>query len=642
MGRLKDAVTKARTEPVPNAFMASAANMSEMDMQTIARHSKSQPWAERMWHYYHTIGEYRFAVDWKGNMLSKAILGASYDDGTGPKAVTEGQAKFWMDNLHGDRDGQAEMLRQFGIHWTVAGECYLMSYKDTDPMGDGGDIWQVISPTVIRIPQTDDAKYAIDNVEIDLPKSEVYCWRIWNPDPQRPLLAMAPSRSVLSDLAEIERLTEHIAAQIDSRLAGAGILLMPSEINVPTPPVPDGAVVKQVNTAVQLMNLINVAMAQSIRDRSNASAKVPIVITAPGDVIEKIQHLTFWSELDAEAQNMRKEAIRRLALGLDMPPEVLMGTSESNHWNAWQSDESSIKAHTEPLLKVITTSLAKGYLRPNLMGGAEEYNIAPVEQKELRKFSIMADTSEMRLRPNRSKEALELYELGLLTRKAVIRETGFDPDDEMEDEERRLWLLMKVASGQTTPEFVEAALSELGVQLDVAAPASEEDTGHEARPAPSLEQHPVIDIPDRERSERRKEARDVGNVPSADRERRASLSEDRIRLAAAVAVGAEQAVFRALERAGNRMRNKIGGKSTGVSAGETYLTFGCQPGDLDFYLDDAWGEGVYALAHHTGIAPEVLKDALDGYCRVLLTTQQPHSFKLLEKHLEMGLRGVAA
>lgn len=642
MGRLKDAVTKARTEPVANSFVASAADVGLMSMQEISRTGASKGWQELCYKYYHSIGEYRFACDWKGNMLSKAILHATFDtgDGHGAKVQINGPAKFWMDSLFGDPDGQAEMLRLIGINFSVAGECYVVAYEDPDPFGDGGDIWKVVAPTKFRRPVGDTGKYAIANVEIDVPKEQVFAMRIWNPDVEDPLLPMAPSQAVQSSLAEIARLTEHIAAQIDSRLAGAGILLMPSEMTMPTPPIPDGAQVKQANSAVDLMRLINQAMAQSIRNRADASAMVPIVITAPGDVIDKIQHLTFWTELDEKANEMRTQAIRRLALGLDMPPEVLMGNAESNHWNAWQADEASIKAHTEPLLKIITSSLAKGYLRRNLLAGISEANVEAVPQTELRKYTILADTSEMRLRPNRSKEALEMYEMGLLSREATIRETGFDPIDVMDDEERKMFLLFKVASGQTTPEFVHAALKELGVDLNVPTP---DEASHEARPAPSLAEHPVQDIPDRERSESRRDARNNGNVPSADTARRASLSEDKMRLAAAVAVGSEQAVFRALERAGNRMRQKMGGKVAGISAGETYLTFGIQKtGDLDYYLEDAWGENVYALAYHSGITAETLKGALDGYCRILLTNQQPHKFQTLEAHLQMALRGVAA
>ena len=627
-------------EVLPNSLVASAAVMGYDKFENLSR-SSSQPWYPTAWNYYHTIGEYRYVCDWIGTGLSKAKLFATLLGPDGPKKETTGPAKEYVDRLFGNADMQAEMQRLLGIHWTVTGDAYIIAHANIDPFGDGEDQWYVVAPHKLTKPVTESDYYSINGKQIKVPNKQVVCIRLWRPDPEDGEKAISPTQAVLSDLGEIARLTDHIAAQIDSRLAGAGILLMPNEITFPAPPVADGAKIKQANTAVDLMQLINQAMAQSIRNRSDASAMVPIVITAPGEAIQYVKHLKFWSELDEKALEMRTQAIRRLALGMDVPPEVLQGTSDSNHWSAWQADESAIKAHIEPLLKIITSSLAKGYLRPLLMAGAKNLNIAPVPQDQLRLYSIGADTSELRLRPNRSKEAFELYDRGELNGAALLRETGFDPDgDSMNDESRKMWLLMKIAQGSPTPELVDAALRELKIDLKVAAPAG--DPANEARPSPSLEDHPRTDIPDPERSDRRKEARDTGNVPSADPSRRRSeLPADKAKLAAITAVGCEQAIFRALERAGNRMRNKLGGKLPGVSAGETYMTFGTQAGDLDFYLDDAWGENVNVLAAHAGVSKETLKDALDGYCRILLTTQQPHSFTRLENHLSMSLRGTS-
>lgn len=641
MAKMKSEPPVSELVPVPNSLVASAAVMGYDKIENLSR-SSSQPWYQTAWNYYHSIGEYRYVCDWIGTGLSKAVLHATKKTRDGIKIETSGPAKEYIDRLFGDRDMQAEMQRLLGIHWTVTGDAYMVAHADTDPFGDGEDQWHIVAPHKLTKPNSPTDYYSISGKQIKIPQNQVACIRLWRQDPEDPEKAISPTQAVLSDLGEIARLTDHIAAQIDSRLAGAGILLLPNEITFPAPPVPDGAKLKQANTAVDLMQLINQAMAQSIRNRSDASAMVPIVITAPGEAIQYVKHLTFWSDLDEKALEMRTQAIRRLALGMDVPPEVLQGTSDSNHWSAWQADESAIKAHIEPLLKIITSSLAKGYLRPLLKSGAAHLNIAPIAQEELRLYSIGADTSELRLRPNRAKEAFELYDRGELNGGALLRETGFAPEEDgMNDESRKLWLLMKIAQGSPTPELVDAALRELGIDLQAEAPGG--DTANEARPSPSLEDHPGVDIPDRERSERRRDARGAGNVPSANPEtRRAGIPDDRAKLAAAVAVGSEQAIFRALERAGNRMRNKMGGKLSGVSAAETYLTFGAQASDLDFYLDDAWGDNVSALATHAGISKEVLKGALDGYCRILLTTQKPHTFTSLENHLSMSLRGVEA
>jgi hypothetical protein len=364
-------------------------------------------------------------------------------------------------------------------------------------------------------------------------------------------------------------------------------------------------------------------MATSIDNRSHASAMVPLVITAPADAIAAVKHITFWSGLDAQAIELRNEAIRRLALGMDMPPEVLQGSKDSNHWAAWQADEASIKSHTEPLLKIITTSLASGFLRPLLKDDK-------TFKEPLRKFSLMADTYDMRLRPNRSKEALELYNLGELSGVALVRETGFDAEDAMSDEERAAWFTRKVAGGSTTPEIVEAALRELGVVLkvvhDTQAPETIRDTIHDdpnqpqgtqTPPPPSLKGLPNMGTPDRVTSERRKSARDAGTVPSADRMRKSSLI-----------AASEMAVVRALERAGNKLKSKMSVKPT-CAAADIYKFVSAE--DTAFLLDDAWGH-VPAVAERYAVEENRLVGILNSYTEKVLTTQEPHTFEKFEDY----------
>lgn len=630
-------------EPVaPNTMIASAARIGGANLRNLSRRSTQAAWHTDAWMFYHTIGEFRYACDWAGAMLSKAILYPTIKNADGViERVMTGPAVEYIDQLFADDDGRAEMLRQIGIHMSVTGDLYIVGYANPDPFGEE-EVWQVVAPHRITRPATDnpDEHYRINGEEINVPQNEVFCMRLWRPDPEDPEKSISPAAAVLNILGEIARLTDHVAAQVDSRLAGAGILLMPSEMQLPPPPPDAEGIVRQsASNAEELMRQISFAMEKAIENRSSAAALVPIVITAPGDVIDKIQHMTFWSELSEQAMELRKEAIGRLALGMDIPPEVLQGVSEANHWSAWQADESAIKAHTEPLLKLVTAGLAQKYLRPLLTEDGEDMDgevIPGVPLNEVRRYSIGADTSEMRLRPNRSKEALELHDRGILKDEALVRETGFDPEDMLDEEGLKTWLLRKMAQGSTTPELVEAANRQLGLDLPKISQPGEE--GQEGRPTPSLEDHPVLDIPDREVGERRADARRRGNVPSSDVARRAASAETTNKLAAAVAVGSEQAIFRALERAGNRMRNKMGGKLEGIPARDTYLTFGAQPGDLDFYLDDAWGDNISALSEHAGVSKERLKGALDGYCRILLTTQKPHTFKGLESHLTMALR----
>lgn len=614
-------MARTRTKDVPpasNSFVASAAKAGLRSLKNLSRSSRADGWQIEGWKYYHSIGEYRYACDWVGNQLSKALIFASQVVDGKARRVAEGDAFDVIEQLFGDPDGRAEMFRLVGIHMTVAGECHILGYEDPDPMGDGGDVWHVIGATQLR--QAPDGQYWINGQTLDVDPNKVVAFRIWRPDPIDPESAIAPTRALLSILGEIARLTDHVAAQVDSRLAGAGILLMPSEMTFPTPPSADGESARVANNAEDLMRLITEAMGASIDDRSDPSALVPIVITAPAEVIDKIQHLTFWSELDSHAIELRTEAIRRLALGMDMPPEVLQGAADANHWSAWQADESAIKAHTEPLLKLITGVITRQYLRPVLYGMG-------MDVEEVRTYGIMCDTSEMRLRPNRSKEALELYNLGALSREALIRETGFEVDDAMSDKERAEWLMQKVAGGSTTPEIVEAALREMGVTLNVIHDTQAPETIREsvdgpapteARPAPSLKDHPVQDIPDQKISADRKQARDEGRVPSADIARKAALI-----------AASDMLVVRALERAGNKLKNQMTVKPT-CAATDIYKFV--QAVDTRSLLDDAWAH-VPGIAERYGIDAEWLTANLHTYVKELLESQRAHNYEMFSAYL---------
>ena len=251
-------------------------------------------------------------------------------------------------DLFGDSDGRAEMLRLIGIHMTVTGEFNIVGYTEVDDLGYERDVWHVAAAgKVTRQGSTDDAKYIVNGVTLNVDPAEVIAFRVWRPDPLDPEKAISPARAVLTILGEIHRLTEHVAAQVDSRLAGAGIFLVPSEMQFPAPPPNADGSPRQANNAEDLMVLLQATMAKAIENRGDAEALVPIVITAPADAIASVKHMTFWTELDQHAIELRSEAIRRLALGMDMPPEVLTGTAESNHWNAWQADEAAIKSFRE-------------------------------------------------------------------------------------------------------------------------------------------------------------------------------------------------------------------------------------------------------------------------------------------------------
>lgn len=588
-------------QPVTKApsMLAAAKRLSgRPDITKISR-SAGRGWQNEAWQFYDVVGEFRYGVDWTSAMLSRATLFVSRD---GTRLTQDDTlASAYLAAFFGGPEVVGQMLREVAVHLTVAGECYIVG-----TVRDGVERWHVVAATELS---ARGGNYYMWGKKIES-DADPMILRIWRPHPRRWTEANSPARAILPILSEIDQLTKFVAAQVDSRLAGAGLLLLPSEINLPSGQIAeteDGEQVAQPTaSATAFVTALTQAMTASLTDREAASSVVPIVATAPGEQIGNAQHLTFWTDLQEQAKELRDEAIRRLGLGMDLPPEVVLGTADTNHWNAWKVDESAIKAHAEPLLALITESLTTGYLRPLLIADGME----PIEAE---RYAIEADTSELRLRPDRSREALELHDRGAITDEALLREVGFDPTDAPSREEFSRWLLRKIAQGQTTPELVEAAARVLGANVATPQqPAEEEADGHEARPTPSLTEHPYEGPP------RRTTTGPEGASP--------------------VAAASEVIVTRALERAGNRLRSRIGKPLADVPAREAYLHAPIRPKDCDNLLDDAFTNlPTYTICQQQ-VSAERLEAALDAYCRHLMVTRTPYSAATLQTFLSDQLQ----
>lgn len=571
-----------------------------------------QGWQAEAWRHYDICSELRYAANWVGNVLSRATLNIQRLTVAGSEQVLVGPSVQALSTLFGGPEGQAQMLQSFGVHLTIAGEAYLVGRQV-----NGKDVWAVVGSREVKVNGTNwMIELGNGTPPITLSDNDAVI-RIWRPHPCHQLEADSPVRALLPILTEIEFLTRHIFAQVTSRLAGAGVWPLPQSMTFPPPP--DGT--PSVNNADAFMHTLADAMLTPIKDPGSPAALVPVTITVPDELMGKIgKPITFWTDLDQHAMELRSEAIRRFAIGMDMPPEIVLGTavtgSAANHWTAWQIEETSIKVHVEPMLELIVAALTIGYLRP--LGGI------PADE------AMGYDTSQIRLRPNRSKEAIELYDRGQLTAKALRRETGFDEDDAPTMEETRTWLVRKVASGSATPDQVAAALHLLGVDLPSATPLPPSDQHtRQARPAPSLRGHPTRAIP--------APPDGAPGSPSADTPGGTGRNAPPYDV---LLPAADALVYRALERAGNRLRNATSTQVPGVCAAETYMFVKPNVRSIGKLMEDAWTH-VPEVVDGLG-DPEQITACLDAYVRGLLAEQQPHCRESLARHLGLVVEAVLA
>lgn len=570
-----------KTLPKPNAVIASAARVSAGRRKDRPRGSIGEPWQVEAWDMLDTVGELSFYHDWLSNAGKRCTLWVGEEtigENGEPTVVptTYEPAHAALAALFGGEAGQAQMLGQMFGHIAIPGETWLVGLPTPPVAPDDPDQWRVLSHEEIRDMGSTWIIDRGDGVQETYKDEDVYVARIWNPHPRRAVHATSSVRAALPILRQLVGLEKHAAANIDSRLAGAGILAVPSEMTFNSPVLPDDDTTDV--TMDPFLAALTEAMVTAIEDRSDASAVVPIVVRAPAEHLAAIKHITLSTPFDEKASKRTEAQVQRLANSLSVPAEVLTGMADVNHWTGWLLDENAVKMHVEPPLQVITHGLSTRYLWAVLQGNADYLDPA------LRKYRIMGSTANLRTRPNRSAEAQSGHERVIISDAAYAREVGFEEEDILtpDDPEWQRRMLMRVAAAGT-PELAAAALNLLGIPLTLPEPPTA------STPAPQA----VASAPE----------------PQAIEARRTLPQQEQM---AAALAASEVLVLRAVERAWNRA-GKRGRTRTPVTASV-----------LDTAMTGVWDHAPRTAAL-LGFDPEAYAATLDRYTRGLLTSGADHN-----------------
>lgn len=413
------------------------------------RHTKSDSWQGDAWETYDQVGEQRFLASTLANRMSQARLyvGELPDNLTDePVPLEDGLPFDVFRALQQTPAAMAQMIRRWGVLLFIPGEAYLVGVPSAEddrvpeqnglpdwlsPLGPGEDTdgdgvpldrleWHALSEDEVSVSDDDTVTLTIAGESRVLQQRDCWVVRIHRPHPRLWIEPDSPTRSSLPVLRELIGLTMHISAQVDSRLAGAGVFLVPQEAAREIRKVHNLS--DEEDVAEDLTAMLMEAMITPIADRSNASALVPLVLEVPGENIDQFRHITFATPLDAESRELREEAIRRLALGQDCPPELLLGVSGMNHWGAWLVREDVVTTHIEPPLSLICDALTTQYLWPVL----QQQGMAP---EEFQRYAIWYSVEHLIIRPNRGTDAMALYDKGELSGEALRDYLGFSDAD---------------------------------------------------------------------------------------------------------------------------------------------------------------------------------------------------------------------
>ncbi|MYX39020.1 hypothetical protein GTY85_37475 [Streptomyces sp. SID8377] len=558
--------------------------------------SPDQGWQNRAWDMYHAVPEVRFAANWIGNAMSGALLYAARraDDGTIERAPDNHRANEIVSQIAGGPDGQAKMLGAFGKHLTVPGEGWIIVRPNADVLSpdspeDGHD-WRVLSVREVR-QQAGKLIATIEGDEIEVPEGDQenvdpdapVAIRVWEADPERAIEADSPVRSSLELLEELQLLNAAVKAIARSRLTGRGILLVPKGTRFPTTTTQAGA-------EDDLIEILMTVAETAIRDPESAAATVPIVLEVPAESISDFKLLTFESDFDELALKLREEAVRRFAIGMEIPAEFLLGLGDVNHWSAWALTEEAIRLGIEPKLATLSYAITQQWMRPLLEAeGIEDWH----------RWMVWYDSSPLRVRANRSETALQVHDRGVISDEALRRETGFDDSDAPDEAE--------LARRKKAAEEEAPAEPELPVDETTSPPDTQQD-----EPEPD-------DLP-------------------------ASAAPDRAALYAA----ADGLIWAALSAAGEKLKRtpacprseRSRAREIQAAALHTALPVAADGVEKWRLLDGAWAR-VPEIAGRYGLDPECLTASLDDYARELIAAGVEHDYGVVPGVLTSCLAAAA-
>lgn len=573
----------------PRSVLAAAVNLTDRPVGWKGRRGEDV-WQKDAWYFYDAIGELRFATNWLANAVSLADMYVAEVDPetgliTGP--TDNPVAQRILKSILGGSVKRSQAQATMALNWQVAGEVFILIRSR--PRND--DEWIVLSSTEVE-ERGGQFTYCdpITGGRVEMNPQTDLLIRIWSPHPRYQSHADSPVRAALPILKEIERTSMNIAARLDSRLAGSGVWIIPKELDFPAGDnTPAGA--------QGVMDSLLRAASASLADPGQASSQVPIIIDAPGEHVANFNYQTFATELTGEILELRPAGIRRLAMSLDMPAEILEGMGGSNHWTAWQIEETGYKIHVAPVLDRFGDALTSQYLQPAMAAAGDQ---------DPSRYVIAFDVTEVVSRPDRQKELLDLHDRLLVSDEAVRSEASIPDDDIPTDQEHDRRFVEKLVLQDTT------LLADPGIRTVLGLEQLSNSNGTVAQTTAPQSIEPATQSGDRAIPDRATEP------PPSDSD--------------GLTAAAELMVWDALSRAGGRLLTREHrGQHSDTPKHELHTVI--KAGDTTRLLEGSF-QFTSQVAPAFGVEAADLEGRIRGYCSYLLLNGRNHD----REELKLWLR----
>jgi hypothetical protein len=469
----------------PRVLRASGVRITgdNLDGQLKALTANKAQWQKLAWGYRRLIGELRYALRFRANAISRVTWYAAQNN-PDPKGMPiplalrddEDREKAERVTISPDLAAAAEeelarlpldagysFLGVWSENFDVAGECWLHGYPD--PVTNE-ETWSIRSVSEIEITNSriayKDPTLGGQLRDIDLDTEELY--RLWVPSPEFSHLADSSLYSMLDVLEDIVLVGREMRAASRSRAAANGILKIPTGLTLlrATRNDDDDNGTTPASNASEFMADLTAAFVAPISNEGDPGAVAPVGIIGDKDDLAAFEHMRFEREDSPLLMDKQERSLARMAVGLELPAEILTGLAEVNHWTVWSIDASTTRHHFEPGIRLMADSATMGFLRVALM--ARGFSSAEVAQ-----VRIWYSLDNLTENVNRRQDALDARDRLAIGNAAFLDALGFDPEDAPTPEE----MLMMIAGKQGFDQAAAAAVLDWFARRDAGEPVPE-------------------------------------------------------------------------------------------------------------------------------------------------------------------------
>lgn len=401
-----------------------------------------QSWQDRATFFARQMGAIRFAAGITADSGSRCdrIVEKCVDPRTDLWEPVDNDpvAADLLRSYQGRHQTQSELIRQHIWHYRITGE--MVHFVE---QAEGKAVWSIRSPLA--------AEWRNDDVLIrDVPGGSErdgtaraipykLVKRLWQPNEDWPAYATSPMEGVIRDCERYWSLARMVQRQADSPAAMNGVFWTPNGMHKGNrlnagQVGPGGNAVPGSKTEKDWYDYAR----RSFEDDDAIEAVVPPMMWGEHDEGPP-QWVRIGAGLDPEGIAHRNEALEAIGRGLDYPQKLFTsGGTDANHWAAWLLEEQFARASVAPILeRVYWGDLTQIFFRP----GLRALRARGLWSGDPEMYRIGFDMSPIVVHPDQSKQAMELYKLGMLKDTVLLELSGLDASALPERPELARWIL---------------------------------------------------------------------------------------------------------------------------------------------------------------------------------------------------------